>query len=60
MDNLMEFIIGLSASYFNGSKDYFTIRYRDKDGESARYSVWHEFKSLQHNHDIECLTTTLH
>ena len=59
MNAQLEFIIGLTAFYLNGRRDHFTVKYRDIDEESARYSVWHEFKSLKHNHDIECLITNL-
>jgi len=59
MNKQLEYIIGLTAFYLNGTRDYFTVRCRDIDEESARYSVWQEFKSLKHNHDIECLITNL-
>jgi len=55
----LEFIIGLTAFYLNGSRDYFTVKHRDFDEESARYSVWHSFKSLTNNQDIECLITNI-
>lgn len=55
----LEFNIGLTAFYLNGRRDHFTVKCRDIDEESARYSAWQEFKSLKHNHDIECLITTL-
>jgi hypothetical protein len=54
----LEFIIGLTAYYLNGSRDHFTVKRKDNDEESARYSVWHELKSLKHNQDIECLITS--
>jgi len=53
-----EYMIGLTAFYMNGRRDYFTVRYEGFDGEMARYAAWHEFKS--YNHDIECLSTHLH
>ena len=59
MNKQLEYIIGLTAYYLNGKRDYFTVMCNDVDEESARYSVWHRFKSLQNNNDIECLITHL-
>jgi isoleucyl-tRNA synthetase len=59
MDTQLEFIINLTAFYLDGRRDRFTVKCKDIDEESARYSVWHELKSLTHNQDIECLITSL-
>lgn len=59
MNAQLEFIIGLTAYYLNGKRDYFTVKCKEIDEESARYTVWHQFKSQKHNQDVDCLITSL-
>jgi len=57
MDNQLEYVIGLTAFYPDGSKETFTVKQRDVDSEVARYSVWHEFKAIGEKLGVHYVTT---
>ena len=54
-----EYVIGLTAFFTDGSKELFTVTHAGDDEESARYSMWHEFKNIGDKIGVEYLTTTV-
>ena len=59
MDNQLEFIIGLTVFYPDGSKETFTVKHKNVDSEVARYSMWHEFKAIGEKLGVEYVTTSV-
>jgi len=59
MEKQLEYAVRLTAFYPDGSKESFTVKHKDIDSELARYSVWHEFKSIGEKLGVEYVTTSL-
>ena len=59
MSKSCEFVIGLTAFFTDGTKELFTVTHTGIDEESARYSMWHEFKNIGDKIGVEYVTTTV-
>ena len=59
MNNQLEYVIGLTAFYPDGSNETFTVEHTGVDSEVARYSVWHEFKAIGEKLGIYYVTTSV-
>ena len=57
MDTRLEYLIGLTAFYLDGSTETFTVKHKDVDPEFARYSVWHEFKAIGDKLGVQSVMT---
>jgi len=59
MDNSLEYVVGVTLFYYDGTNDSITVNRQEVDAESARYAVWHELKSIGEKLGVQYLTTTV-
>ncbi len=60
MDNLLEYIIGITVVYADGREEGIKLKQKEHDPESARLAVLRELQGLEQELGVERLVSTVH